>query len=287
MKTAHSFFTFFILISGYSSAINFQDALSKRWIKEETSWQTKAPEETSSLRHGSNLCVKVVNLTDRLLTIVVPSGTLFTALEDSNQDMLLTQNLQFELLPFQSVSRNCIAYCCEASDAAPNDSDKYTVKKAASEKLLKLADFINQKNYEGYGVQRAIWCISDARNLADISASDTIQLRELIYYTGKLSNHSNQDIEKAFHKVANGGRDFEKLITLELPVLTDETEMWIVVQNVNNITKQTVMKKQKVSRGIVKKQFGVSSIDLGKGEFTVRVYTTDKPVVEKKFVLNS
>jgi hypothetical protein len=278
---------FSIGISCFCSAIPFENALKKGWIKEETKWKVKSQEETSSLRHGSNLSITLINLTSNTFTIEIPSGTLFTAVDSSKQNMLLTENLQVDLLPLQSKTSFCNVYCTEAKDGAPNDNDRYETHKPAIHNLQKLANFVNQKKYEGYGVQRAIWCISNSNNLSDISASDTSQLRELIYFTGNLANYKPAEIEKAFYKAASGGKEFEKLITLEIPIHTDESEIWIVIQNINNITQQTVMKRQKVGKGLMKKQFGVSSIDLGTGDFVVRVYSTDMPVVAQKFSLKS
>jgi hypothetical protein len=108
----------------------------------------------------------------------------------------------------------------------------------------------------------------------------------IIFFTGNLNNASSEQINRALFKSYNNGKDFEKLISLEYPVTANDTYMWIVIQNINNTSLQTVMKKQKVEKGLFKKQFGVSSIDLGKGDFFVRIYTSYKPMQEKKFTLN-
>ena len=270
-----------------SMALSLQDALHKKWISVESKWKNKAPEETSSLRHGKNLWLKLNNLSAQTLQIDVPPGTMLTAEDQSKQNMLLTEALQFNLKPKESSSKFCRAYCCEATDAAPADNENYLLKAPANEKLQQLAQFVNQKNFEGYGVQRAIWCLSNKNNLSDINAEDSAQTRELIYFTGNLEGYKPEEILKCYQKTLNGGKEFERLLALEIPVNSDETEVWIVIENVNNNKLQTVLKKTKPGKGIFKKQFGVSSIDLGYGDFVVRVYSTDRPVSRTSFSLRS
>ena len=178
MKTFLLRILLLLSISNYCFSTNIREAINKHWVREETKWKIKATEETSSLRHGSNLSVKLINLTSNTLQIEIPSGTLFTARDSSKQNMLVTHELLVDLLPHQSVTNFCTGYCCEASDGAPSDEDIYTIHKPASEKLISLSEFVNQKEFEGYGVQRAIWCISNSKNLSDISAGDTAQLSQ-------------------------------------------------------------------------------------------------------------
>lgn len=285
MKFSYLTFIFCIAYLQEISALNIQDALQKKWISVESKWKSKAPEERSSLRHGNNLWLKLTNLRAQAIQIEVPPGTLFTAEDESKQNMLLTDDLQFKLLPQQSSNKFCRGYCCEATDAAPAEDENYVLKASASEKLQQLANFVNQKNYEGYGVQRAIWCVSNKNNLSDINAEDTAQTRELLYFTGNLEGYKQEEILKCYQKTMNSGKDFERFIALEIPVNSDETEVWIVIENVNNTNLQTVMKKTKPGKGVLKKQFGVSSIDLGYGDFVVRVYSTDRPVRRTCFSL--
>jgi hypothetical protein len=182
----HFTFSFTLALLFFSTlfvqAVNLHDVLKNKLVREESFWKTKAPEETTSLRHGSNMCLKITSLSNKLLTVQVPAGTLFTASNSAHQDMLLTQEMEINLLPYQSVTRYCSVYCCESSDGAPQDLERYSIQKVAPEKLIKLADFVDEKKYEGYAVQRAIWCISNAHNLSDISSADSSQTKELIFF---------------------------------------------------------------------------------------------------------
>ncbi len=268
------------------SAMHINTALQQKLVKATAQWNPSSQEENSSLRHGNNLMVTLKNISGKSQEIEIPEGYMFTAQDSSKQNMLITDLLVYTLLPGQSQVKSVYGYCCEANDGSPNTADVYEFKKAAQPNLQSLARFSNENKLEGYGVQRAIWCVSDKRDLSSINTEDSAGLHKLISFTGNLMNYSPAEIEKAYHKALNGGKDFEKMIRLEIPVSSDESKIWIVIQNVNNTTLQTVMKKQAVGKGLFVKQFGVSSIDLGKGNFTVRVYSTDRPVQEVEFHLD-
>ncbi len=276
--------TSFFLNEGYG--MNIAEAIKNKLVKADITWHFKSEEETSSLRRGSNLIVTLQNLSNQFLTVEIPSGFLFTASDSTKQNMLLTHEIYFKLLPKQSKVETTYGYCCEAKDGGPKEKEVYKIKYSSTEKLKKLARFVAENNLNGYAVQRAIWCVSDNHNLNSISSEDTTELRKLLYFTGILMNYSQKEIDKAFVKSLNGGKEFEKLIRLEIPVKSDESEIWIVIQNVNNTKLQTILTKQKPGKGLLIKQFGVSSIDLGKGEFTIRVYSTDSNVREQKFKLD-
>ncbi|MBL0048349.1 MAG: hypothetical protein IPP32_09685 [Bacteroidetes bacterium] len=268
-------------------SMNITAALKQSLVKTTIIWQRASEEESTSLRHGNNLVVSLQNLSGKNLDIEIPEGFMFTASDSTKQNMLLITALQYNLLPGQSSSKAAHGYCCEAQDLSPGEKDVYKIKKEASAGLKLLAQFVSANNLEGYAVQRAVWCVSDRNDLATINSTDSSELRKLIDFTGSLMHYSRAEINKAFQKSTQGGKEFEKIIRLEIPVNSNESQVWIVIHNINSNKVQTVMTKQKPGKGMLVKNFGVSSIDLGKGEFTVRVYSTDRPVQEQKFKLDA
>lgn len=288
MKIIHFILTCFIILlcTKAATSVNINQALKQKLIQSEIFWKHRAPEETTSLRHGNNLLVKLTNLSGKNIVVEIPAGFMFTAADSTKQNMLITENMQFDLLPLASESKFTQGYCCEATDGSPDEGDAYKIKKQATAQLQQLAEFISKNNFEGYAVQRAIWCVSNKYDLDDINSEDTSLTHKLIDFTGGLMNCSPHQIAQAHTKSQKQSNGFEKTITLEIPIKSNTTEVWIVIQNINNNSLQTVMKKQRVEKGILKMTFGVSSIDLGSGNFIIRAYSTDSPVVEKKFKLD-
>lgn len=233
--------------------MNITEALAQKLVKTKIVWHSASEEETTSLRHGNNLAVSLQNLSGNILEIEIPEGFMFTATDSTKQNMLLTTALKFNLMPRQSSSKSAYGYCCEAHDRSPSEKDVYKIKKDATAALKQLAQFASANKLEGYAVQRAVWCVSDRNDLATINSTDSSELRKLIDFTGNLMQYSRADIKKAFQKSTQGGKEFEKIIRLEIPVNTDESQVWIVIHNINSNKVQTVMTKQKPGKGMLVK----------------------------------
>lgn len=288
MKNPNCFLLIILLLVCVTAvqAISLKQALKEKKILLYVKWKTQENEENNSLRHGNNLLISLKNLGNSPLDVEIPAGFLFTAAEDSRQNMLLTMEVDFALMPQQLLVKSAHGYCCEANDKSPLDEDNYLVKQDAGKELNELARYVAAQKLSGYAVQRAIWCVSDKKDLDLIQDEDTSVSRRLIGFTGKLMNTSELEITKALRKAIRGSKACEKAIKVNLPILAEGEQIWIVIQNINNINLQTVMTKQVVARGYFEKQFGVSSLDLGKGNFVVRIYSTHKPVQSIPFTLD-
>lgn len=280
------FLVAFIMLSNSAKSVDIRDAIKQKLIDIKIKWRGPDNSESVSSRHGYNLRMVVQNLTNNNLKVEVPCGSMFTPKDSTRQNMIITEDILVELAPKRQKIQYANGYCCEAKDGAPDLDEVYLIKAPARDRLIKLARYIRDHKLEGYGVQRAIWCISDKHDLEDINMGDTTSVG-LIRYAGELRKIPKPEIEKAIVKsLRNNGKVYEQKIPIEIPI-NKESLIWIMVQDINNNTVKVVMAKQLVPKGTLRHDVGVSSIDLGAGNFYVRVYSQDGFVGEKKFKLDS
>jgi len=275
-----------LLMYSNTKAVNIRDAIKQKLVDVKIKWHGMENSESVSSRHGYNLRMVLQNLTNSDLKIEVPCGSMFTPKDTSRQNMIITEDIMVDLGPKKQKTEYANGYCCEAHDGAPMIDQVYIIRKPAKESLIKLARFIRDHKIQGYGVQRAIWSVSDKYDIDDINTGDTSSVA-LIRYVGDLRGIAKADIEKAIlRSLKNNGKVYEQQIAIEIPI-EKESLVWIMIQDVNNHTVKVVAAKQLAVKGILKRDVGVSSIDLGAGDFFVRVYSKDGFIGEKKFRLDS
>jgi hypothetical protein len=200
--------------------------------------------------------------------------------------MMIADDMEYNIAPLHKMTKYAHGYCCESHDSGPAENSVSLIKEPASAKLIQLANFARDNKIEGYGLQRAVWCVSNDHPLEEIQADEPENTKKLIEFTGPLKGYSDGEIKKLYALAAKrGGKVYEKMVNINLPVERD-TYMWILIQDVNNNTVKTVMTKQVVKKGVFQKNIGLSSLDYGSGTFIVRVYSTDKAVVEKRVKLD-
>lgn len=260
------------------------DALAKNLIKADIKWKSRSKEESVSDRYGKNITVTLKNLSSQHLDIEVPCGYTFKPENDKLQNMLVTELLVFDLKPNESQTRYSHAYCCEAHDGGPSEDEPYKAGKMAKSELVQLANFIKENNYQDYAAQRAIWAVSDKSPLSYIYTDDTTELRKMIHFTGKLTGAGHEEISEALNKNKGAAKKVMARVNIDIPVEKD-AYIWIVVHDPNNVNMKTLMTKTFVQAGKFQKNFNISSVDLGAGLYTVRIYSDNKAVKELPVLL--
>lgn len=270
--------------------INIREAIKQKKIKVDVRWKSPEGAEQLSSMHGENMQVKIQNISAQNLKIEIPTGFMFTPIDESKQNMIITQDMNYDLKPNEQKTTYTHGYCCEASDGGPSEGEIYAIKKSAMPNLVKLAEFLRDSNFNGYGVQRAIWAISNNKDIWNINMDNQTKTNALITKVGKIKGLPESEITAAIAKNKKAaenrnGNTFEKYIDIQLDI-ANETEVWIVIQDINNNTLRYVAQKIKLDVGVFKKGIGVSSIDFGAGTFYVRVYSKKGFMTEKKFTLD-
>lgn len=169
-----------------ATTYKLSDALKQGLV---TAKITGAPLDDKATGYSSHWgpCMQVV-LTCKSSTAIAISmehGYLLMP-EDSNiQTMLVTQDFFVNLAPGQNKTEKLYAMCSEASDGSPSAAMDFKVGKRSTGNLLSLASLISKKNYQADAGQSAVWCLTDKRDLFDISSTDTTMMYNLRRFVAK------------------------------------------------------------------------------------------------------
>lgn len=135
---------------------------------------------------GQCMQLTLTNLTNDSLEVQLEPGLILDSKKNERQDILVVQEEFFVLGAKKSLTKKIKGYCCQASKSAPNSGDYYTFNLKSDDALNRLAQFLNNKNYNKDAEQQAIWAISDKKNTANITGgNDSLQV-ELRHFVARL-----------------------------------------------------------------------------------------------------
>ena len=172
-------FVVFLMFSMGAYAVhqrmNLQEALFNKYVTA----------KASSLGGYQGICMSVSlkNNTKDSLVVIVEAGRRLNSMDDVNQDILVTRQEVIALRTGEQKQVNIKGYCCQASRHCPPRGAKYDLNTLADSNLVKLARFLNFKEFEKNAEQEAVWAISDKRSSANITSENdslTQSLRSLV-----------------------------------------------------------------------------------------------------------
>lgn len=114
-----------------------------------------------SSHYGECMEVRIENITDSTLHLVLPCGTMLHSLDSSAQNMLVSETRYFTLAPRQKKYERINALCGELHKNAPDVYVNYEVGKLAPEPLLRLAQVIEANSAQNKVGQYAVWAVTD------------------------------------------------------------------------------------------------------------------------------
>lgn len=114
-----------------------------------------------SSHYGECMELRIENLTDSLLNVVLPCGTMLLSLDSSAQNMLVSETRHFTLAPRQRKYERINALCAELYKNAPDVYVNYEVGNLAPQPLLRLAHVIEANSAQNKAGQYAVWAVTD------------------------------------------------------------------------------------------------------------------------------
>lgn len=137
---------------------------------------------------GSVIEMKIKNVTDQCLSLVLEAGRRLDSKDNTQQDILVTKSENFYMAARKEQAFNVFGMCCQAHNSSPKANSVYSIGKMADSSLIKLADYIDKnKFYENYTAQQAVWTISDNNSLASIESGDRKEVEGMRGFVSKLT----------------------------------------------------------------------------------------------------
>lgn len=148
----------------------------------------------SSVHYAKPLAIRLVNAAKTKLDVKIPAGFVFVATDSSYQNIVITESVVATLQPGQTKQISLRGMCMERSDHAPSGTCHYNPEKMASEKIVKLAQFIEKNKFWSPAGQNAMWTLINDEPLYAISSLDTTQAAILQKYLSELTGKKIEEI---------------------------------------------------------------------------------------------
>lgn len=155
--------------------ISYSPALARSGTIDELIKDGSIDLKLTSLGSHSQECISVyaINNTNEAIRTSIEPGRMLMAGNESEQDILVTQELILALAPEQSVKNSVFGYCCQSQDDNPTYGSDFTLGEMASPQLLELAQYLNKRpDLPSSARQSAIWVVSDCHPLSSIRQTD-------------------------------------------------------------------------------------------------------------------
>jgi hypothetical protein len=128
---------------------------------------------------GNCIKMELKNLTNDSLFVTVEAGRRLNSLEESDQDILITQEQIIVLKKSEGKSFPVTGFCCQANNHSPRQNAKYGINRMADSNLVILARYMSTRKFDQHVIQQAVWAISDKRPTAQITNSNDSSLLPL------------------------------------------------------------------------------------------------------------
>jgi len=176
--------------------------------------------------YNPNEPIRLRNISDSTLHLVLPCGTWLHSEDSSVQNMLITKNESYIIEPQQNITKKIYAMCGELQKNAPDIYIYYAVGEVAKEPLLRLAKAIQATEAQSKVGQYAVWAITDQATRRELGNNPKI-----LQQSQELLNQANVNFN-IFGETTVALREFA-LEDGSTPVLYD-TPNWEELQNTEN-----------------------------------------------------
>jgi len=166
------------------------EAMRNQQVKVVATGNPTAKNPTRSSHTGKCLRLQISNPTKAPLEYQIENAYHLTSLNDKLQDLITIENLLVVLAPGQSRDIELNALCGEKNNAAPSETDTFTLSyrhTAGIERLTALLENLHEWNNTA---QQAMWCFTDQNPLDAMydTHPDTLVENKLVALVAKEKN---------------------------------------------------------------------------------------------------
>jgi len=183
---------FLLIAASFTRQANPEPAITEVKLQQaEKELTVKAKITSKGEYSGDCMNLELTNMKSGARQILIPAGTLFVADDAGEQNILVTHDLTVQLKPHEKKMVDLTGYCCEKSDAAPGEGSTFTTSVHTDEKVLKLLDFLKDKQYGTEATQDAVWCVANGSPVSCIYQSDVNKQNELRKFVCELTGQED------------------------------------------------------------------------------------------------
>lgn len=128
----------------------------------------KLQPDLTSAHFGQCIDIKMKNMSDSIINVVLRCGTMLLSRDSSSQNMVVTKTLFYTLRPKEKITDRVYAMCGQLHKNSPDIYIRYDVGELADEPLLRLARLIEKKDAQNKIGQYAVWAVTDNATKNDL-----------------------------------------------------------------------------------------------------------------------
>jgi hypothetical protein len=153
---------------GSGNSYTIEDALNRKLITVSITGRKDA----TTAYYGGCITLIISNTSNQNLSIRLENGRRLNCVNDTIQDMLVTQSEMMALVPSQKKELTIYAMCSQKHDRSPKPNSVFRLGAMAESQIVKLTALIEKYNVQNYTGQEAVWVLTDNEDPSSISGDD-------------------------------------------------------------------------------------------------------------------
>lgn len=250
--------------------------------------------DVSGLGGYQGYCIELTatNTSSIDTTFFIEAGRRLDSEDSTVQDILLVKEIPLFVKAGETKTIPVYGFCCQATNSGPSKGEKYRIGDLKNEKLVAIAKFLNEYNYDLSTTQSAVWIVSNGHVLSSITAETPEkrkEIRPLQNFLAKLMGLS----ETFSWYTLSYKEDTTRLFSGNADSLFGdyEFELWnncivklIINDDKNNVIRRLIVDKA-YNPGKYSYELKMNVSEWPKGKYYVRLYSDNQRKVERVFEL--
>jgi hypothetical protein len=238
--------------------------------------------KSTSGHTGECLSVRMVNLKNTKLNIIIESGRMFIPADSNVQNLIVVKRENIELAPNQVKTNKITAVCAQKEDAGPRQDLVFTTGNFGNNEAKKFAEWLDTKAYyNNSNTQNAMWTFTD--NMAPEFSIYSEHDKEMLAYVATAKNLNYEKLLKKFTSTYNPPvkPSFTFTSTLNFTLSTPQVLKVVLCDKNNAVVKQCIA-GDTLAVGPNSKRVVITNDDLENSKYYLKVYIDGKMITRRE-----
>ena len=268
----------------YPNSINAKDISISEAVKNK--WITVKVKSTSG-HTGECLSMKITNLLNKKINILVEAGRIFIPSDSNVQNLIIVRHENIELERNQTKSTNLNALCAQKHDASPSLDLSFRTGGFGMAGSRQFAEWVDEKAYiNNSNTQNAMWVFTD-----NASPSFTIQSehdKEMLAFVAKAKNLNYEKLLASFTSNERNNSIptrpnymFNSTLTF---VVSSPQILKILLTDINNTIVKECIANDTLKVGENLKRVEITNENLTNGKYYLKIFIDGKMIKRREIV---
>jgi hypothetical protein len=238
--------------------------------------------KSTSGHTGECLSIRMVNLKNTKLNILIEAGRMFIPADSNVQNLIVVKRENIELAPNQNKTNKITAVCAQKEDAGPRQDLVFTTGNFGNTDAKKFAEWLDTKAYyNNSNTQNAMWTFTD--NISPQFSIYSEHDKEMLAYVAAAKNLNYEKLLKKFNSTYNPPAKSKFTFTSTLKfTLSAPQVLKVVLCDKNNAVVKQCIAGDTLAVGPNSKRVVITNDDLENGKYYLKVYIDGKMITRRE-----